>query len=70
MFSFNGKKDKDAQSTATAMENELIFSAEKRRVHTVLALEDTLKKMALETANSKISKRKMPLGEGANDWKL
>lgn len=70
MFNFNGKKDKSAQSTATAMENELIFSAERRRANTVFAIEDTLKKMALETANSKISKRKCPLGDGANDWKL
>lgn len=52
------------------MENELIFAAEKKRVHTVIAIEDTLEKFSLEVANSKISKRKHPLGEGANDWKI
>ena len=52
------------------MENEQIFSVEKKRVHTIIAIEDTLEKMALETANPKISKRKRPLGQSANDWNI
>ena len=60
----------DNSSSASAMENEQIFSVEKKRVHTIIAIEDTLEKMALETANPKISKRKRPLGQSANDWNI
>ncbi|MBQ8719432.1 MAG: hypothetical protein IJY65_00150 [Clostridia bacterium] len=68
MFGFNSNKK--TASRTSVMENELIFAAEKKRVHTVIAIEDTLEKFSLEVANSKISKRKHPLGEGANDWKI